>query len=67
MKLYMDCTVTIKNHKYVIRDQAWNNKIVRVLTEQEYEQVSDFQIIREWCKAKENNPEWLAYKANLRA
>lgn len=42
MKLYMDCTVTIENHKYVIRDQAWNNKVVRVLTEQEYEQESDF-------------------------
>lgn len=67
MKLYMDCAVTIENYKYVIRDQAWNNKVVRVLTEQEYEQESDFQIIREWCKAKENNLEWLAYKANLRA
>lgn len=64
MKLYMDCMVCKEKGYWVIRDITWNNRLVARLTDAEYSNpnYSDFAVIRDWCKAKAENPEWLTYK-----
>lgn len=80
MKCYMDCVVYLEitgrgrssKKRWVIRDSAWDNKLVASFTEVEFfakdirgnNKVDEDQIIRDWCARKKTDPAWLAFVHN---
>lgn len=72
MKCYMDCNVYCTTvgrgrnarKRWVIVDAAWGNKLVASFSEAEFfsDDCDDTQIILDWMKKKQNDPEWLRYK-----
>lgn len=80
MKCYMDCVVYLEatgrgwhyKKRWVIRDSAWDNKLVASFTEAEFfakdirgnNKVDEDQIIRDWCARKKTDPAWLAFIHN---
>ena len=68
MKCYMGCNVYFEHRgrgrrgSWVIRDGAWDNRLVRDLGPNFiHSDIDEDAIIRAWCEAKKTNPEWLEY------